>query len=308
MNSAYEQQRILALRRYGILDTAPEKVFDGITRAIANICDVPIALVSLVDTDRQWFKSATGLDVAETPRDVAFCAHAITRPDELMTVEDAGQDPRFMDNPLVTQDPSIKFYAGKPIVSPDGYALGTLCVIDRKPRQLTEQQLNALAALGETVSQILADRERIQKIALDRNNAEEALHQNIDQLKQDKVVLSNTIGITVAELSHPSAVIGSNEKITISNDDWQKYFRADKQNSSRNISVPDNLREVGEYFATASSLAGDELYKKLRLLTREGDLAEKDTLDIGLSNGKVLRMINSKDFIANPLLQIIEVP
>ena len=135
-----ETARVATLHKLAILDTLPEQSFDDITLLAAQICAAPIALVSLVDTARQWFKSRHGLDAAETPRDMAFCAHAILQPDQIFVVPDARQDPRFMYNPLVTGDPSVRFYAGAPLVMPDGQALGTLCVIDRQWREITEAQ------------------------------------------------------------------------------------------------------------------------------------------------------------------------
>lgn len=146
-----EAARIAALRRYDILDTLPEQAYDDVTLLAAQICATPIALVSLVDLERQWFKSHHGIDSAQTPRDWAFCAHAINSPETLFTVEDATTDPRFIDNPLVTGDPGIRFYAGAPLVTPDGHALGTLCAIDRVPRQLDAQQRASLMALSRQV-------------------------------------------------------------------------------------------------------------------------------------------------------------
>ncbi|MGB5974159.1 MAG: GAF domain-containing protein [Nodosilinea sp.] len=145
-----ESGRLEALRQYKVLDTPSERSYDDITSLAAFICDVPIALISLVDTDRQWFKSRVGLPVQETGRDVSFCAHAILGAD-VMIVNDASLDERFADNPLVTELPGIRFYAGVPLVTPEGQPLGTLCVIDKKPRTLSDSQVEALEALARQV-------------------------------------------------------------------------------------------------------------------------------------------------------------
>lgn len=145
-----EALRLESLRRYRILDTEPERAFDDLTYLAAHICGVPIALVSLVDADRQWFKSKVGVDVDETPREIAFCAHAIQQ-SETFVVPDATTDARFRSNPLVTSDPYVRFYAGVPVMSREGEALGTLCVIDRVPRELSKEQRLALAALTRQV-------------------------------------------------------------------------------------------------------------------------------------------------------------
>lgn len=145
-----EHERRSALDRYQILDTPQEPAFDRIVRLAALLLDVPIALISLIDADRQWFKSRYGVDAQETPRAVAFCDHAIQGRD-VMVVPNAEQDPRFRDSPLVTGDPHIRFYAGAPLVTPDGFALGTICAIDRAPRQLNARDAAILTALAEQV-------------------------------------------------------------------------------------------------------------------------------------------------------------
>lgn len=147
---ANEAERLRTLRSYKILDTKPEERFDELTRLAALICGVPISLISLIDTDRQWFKSRFGLDVEETPRAQAFCTHAIMQP-EMFVVPDATKDERFAHNPLVTGPLQIRFYAGAPLAARDGHVLGTLCVIDHEPHILSEAQKEALKIVGRLV-------------------------------------------------------------------------------------------------------------------------------------------------------------
>ena len=158
-----EAGRLKALRRYRILDTDPEQAFDDLTLIASQICGTPTALISLVDENRQWFKSRVGLQVQETSRSVSFCAHAIQQ-QGLFVVPDALNDARFRDNPLVRGDPHIRFYAGKPLLTPEGHALGTLCVIDYHPRTLTPSQRDGLEALQRQVEAQLELRRSIDEL------------------------------------------------------------------------------------------------------------------------------------------------
>jgi GAF domain-containing protein len=145
-----ETKRLKVLWQYEVLDTVPEAMFDDLTELAARICEAPIALISLVDEDRQWFKSKVGVSVNETSRDISFCSYAIQH-EGLFIVPDATKDRRFAQNPLVVSDPKIRFYAGAPLITPDGHALGTLCVIDKVPRNLRPEQQQALRVLARHV-------------------------------------------------------------------------------------------------------------------------------------------------------------
>ena len=159
-----EVKRLKVLWQYDILDTVPEALFDDLTELAARICEAPIALISLVDENRQWFKSKVGTTVSETSRDISFCAHAI-RQTGLFIVPDALEDSRFCDNPLVVSEPGIRFYAGAPLVTADGYALGTLCVLDRIPRELRPDQKQALTILARHVVSQLELRRRTREVS-----------------------------------------------------------------------------------------------------------------------------------------------
>jgi diguanylate cyclase (GGDEF)-like protein len=159
-----EADRLRALARYKVLDSEPQAAFDKVTEFIAAICEVPMAVVSLVDTERQWFKSRVGIAASETPRDVSFCGHAILEPHRLMIVPDALQDERFIGNPLVTGDLHVRFYAGTPLLSSDGHALGTLCVLDNKPRTMTSRQMETLRLAGEAVQLLLEQGVSLEKL------------------------------------------------------------------------------------------------------------------------------------------------
>src|ERR1043166_4939277 len=166
-----EVKRLTVLWQYEVLDTVPEEVFDDLTELAARICEAPIAMITLVDEKRQWFKSKVGVTINETSRDISFCAHAITQSD-LFIVPDATQDKRFAENPLVTSDPKIRFYAGAPLITPDGHALGTLCVIDKVPRELRPDQKQALRVLARHVMTQLELRRHSRELAKERKQRE----------------------------------------------------------------------------------------------------------------------------------------
>ncbi len=186
-----EAKRLKVLWQYDVLDTVPEEVFDDLTELAARICEAPIALISLVDEDRQWFKSKIGITVNETSRDISFCAHAIKQED-LFIIPDATKDARFAKNPLVISDPKIRFYAGAPLITPDGHALGSLCVIDQVPRELRLEQQQALRVLSRHVMTQLELRRHAKDLA-EAQKAKEATKDELEEVRAENAKLKREL-------------------------------------------------------------------------------------------------------------------
>jgi GAF domain-containing protein len=192
--STNDAARVSAVQKYAILDSEPEQAFDDLTLLASYVCKTPIALISLIDEDRQWFKSKVGISATETSRDIAFCSTAIQQPD-VFVVPDTLQDERFRTNPLVVSEPNIRFYAGAPLINEDGYALGTLCVIDRAPRNLAVDQEAALKALSRLVLMQLEFRRNLilLKEALSDRTREE--HERERELKRVQDTLTRVLHV-----------------------------------------------------------------------------------------------------------------
>ena len=202
-----EKDRLKSLDAYGVLDTLFEETFDELTRLASEICNTPIALVSLVAEDRQWFKSRHGLDAAETPRGLAFCGYTVLQ-DDLFIVPDASQDERFSDNPLVTHDPGIRFYAGAPIQGREGLRLGSLCVIDRVPRNLTDSQKSALRTLCRQVEAQL----ELRRLAKDFSEEKRKVMAQRDRLSDLQKKRAELMSFIAHDLQNPLASILPNAR------------------------------------------------------------------------------------------------
>lgn len=282
-----ESARMRALRDYAVLDTPPEPDFDDIATLAAQICDMPIALITLIDGERQWFKAKVGMDLSETPREVAFCAHAINRPRELLVVNDATKDERFADNPYVTEENGIRFYAGAPLVTPGGHALGTLCVVDRKPRELSAGQREALAVLSRHVmTQLqlrrqLRERQRIeQALAVSEERWQFAL-EGSDQGVWDWDVPSNAVYFSprwCAQLGHTP------DEVPHRLEEWSSRVHPDD--------LPATLRLIQDHFEGRTPIYVAEF----RMRAKDGTwrwIADRGKVMTRDAAGKPLRVVGT---------------
>jgi len=222
-----EARRLRILEEYQILDTEGEKDFDEITRLASEICESPISQITFVDANRQWFKSSHGLDSTETPRSLSFCAHAI-HGEEIFVVEDARKDMRFHDSPLVTNDPNIVFYAGVPLIDKEGYALGTLCVIDNKSKKLNKFQEKALKTLSHQVLKLMELRKLNYKLNIKNN----LLKESYSELERFSHVVSHDIKSPLNNILGLTALL-KEDHCQINNSEARLYIELIKESSEK---------------------------------------------------------------------------
>lgn len=243
---ANEKERLEALYAYDILDTPAEKEFDEITQLAAMICQVPVALISLIDKDRQWFKSRVGVDIQETPREVAFCSHTILQ-NQLMQVPNALQDERFADNPFIINEPKIRFYAGYPISTSQGLNLGTLCVIDTQPRSLSEEQKFALQVLAKQVAEKIEMRLKNKQLNFQR----ELLQKQLDFQKRIFSLIAHDVRSPLISMYGITNLL--REK-AINPDEAQNYAQKIKKDIQNALSVLDHILAWGKLQQSSSAI------------------------------------------------------
>lgn len=260
-----EQQRLEALRNYAILDSPPEDEFDRITALASLICQTPVSLITLVDENRQWFKSVRGYDKKETFRNLSFCQYTILK-EELMEVKDAALDERFAGTPLVVSDPHIRFYAGIPLVDPDGYALGTLCVIDKQPRELNEIQKESLQLLADEVMALINQRKTLREALQKLIQQQEELHTAKQQAEEASKAKSDFMAGMSHEIRTPlNGIIGFTDLVLDStlNETQKQYLSIVKRSAN---SLLDIINEILDFSQIEVG--------KLRLNVEKADICE----------------------------------
>ena len=258
-----ETSRLKALQEYKVMDTLPEQAYDNFTRLASLICKTPIALITLLDDQRQWFKSRIGLERSEIPREAALCNHAIMRPQDILVVNDAAQDERFVDSPLVTAEPKLRFYAGVPLVTSNGEALGTICVFDTKPRGITQDQLDALQVLSREVMGQFELRRSI--VILEQSMLKQETY--IDQLQEYQRELEKVR----AELENQSLtdpLTGVNNRRAFDTRFEEEFLRAKRYQAACSLILID-IDFFKQYNDTFGHTAGDEALIAVAALLKE---------------------------------------
>ncbi|WP_116772537.1 GAF domain-containing sensor histidine kinase [Maribacter litoralis] len=299
-----EKERLALLDSYSILDTLPEKDYDNLTQLAAEICQTPISLITLLDDKRQWFKSHYGLETSETPIEDAFCAHAITADEPIFTVENAKEDIRFKNNPLVTGDPNIAFYAGIPLKNTNGLPLGTLCVIDNKPRVLTQSQKESLNILSEQVINLL----ELRKNKLELERAHRKLKKFSKKLEKKVFQRTNQLEIKTIKLE---LMINDLESFNhICSHDLQEPLRKIQMFISQVSDTEfNNLSEAGKHKLERIDLSAARMRNLIQDLMAYGST---ETIDNSLTSVSLKRLVmDVKDVLSEELKEhktVLKVP
>lgn len=293
-----EEQRIHKLLSYRVLDTASENAYDDIAAIATQICGTQTAVVSLVDGLRQWFKATVGLEATETPRDISFCAHAILQP-KVMVIPDARADRRFANNPLVTSAPFIRFYAGAPLITPDGYALGSLCVIDQQPRELTDTQIQALEALARQVVSQLETRLMLQKVEAEVE-ARKAAEAELNQLNATLVHKNQQIVQALHELKEAQAHLVQAEKMS----SLGQLVAGVAHEINNPVSfIAGNLTHVQTYACDLLSLI--DLYEQSYPQSVPAIEAEAERIDLPFVQQDLPKLLSSMELGTDRICQIV---
>jgi signal transduction histidine kinase len=289
-----EKERLALLQSYSILDTLPEKDYDNLTKLAAEICQTPISLITLLDDKRQWFKSHYGLEVSETPIEDAFCAHAITGNDPIFITKDAREDNRFHKNPLVTGEPNIVFYAGIPLKNANGLSLGTLCVIDDKPRTLTESQKESLNVLSEQVINLL----ELRKNKLELERAHKKLKKFSKKLERKVFQRTNQLEIKTIKLELINNDLESFNHIC--SHDLQEPLRKIQMFISQVSDTEfDNLSEEGKHKLERIDLSAARMRNLIQDLLAYGST---ETIDNSLTTVSLKKLVDEvKDVLSEEL-------
>lgn len=291
-----ENRRLRILEEYKILDTENESNFDEITKLASEICNTPISLISFVDANRQWFKSAHGLSIKETPRNVSFCAHAI-QSDELFIVEDAREDSRFQNSPLVTEDPNIVFYAGIPLMDAEGFSLGTLCVIDHQTKKLNSFQEKALKILSNQVIKLM----ELKRLNYQLNIRNNILNNNYKDLERFSHVISHDIKSPLNNILSLTKLLqeGFGEKI---DDEIKMYINYIQESSSK---LKDYIDSTLKVYKEGNVSINDKKFFSLNSVVKNCNKLLNPKKEYEINLHKNIEIFNHKSYFEQILLNLI---